>query len=55
MKVRELAFQLQDLARRGFGDDTVQIEVGGDGAIHKGVVKQIEASASSGVVLTSEG
>lgn len=54
MKVRELANQLQDLARRGFGDDHVRIEVGGDGAIHTGNVEKIEASAGRGVVLTSE-
>lgn len=55
MKVRDLAFQLQDLARRGFGDDTVQIEVGGGGAIHTGTVKRIEADATTGVRLSSEG
>lgn len=46
MKVRDLANQLQDLARRGFGDDTVQIEVGGAGR-----VVSVEASASKGVWL----
>lgn len=50
VKVRHLMEQLQDLARRGFGDDAVQVEVGG-----AGLVVGIEASASGGVrLITSD-
>lgn len=50
VKVRHLMAQLQDLARRGFGDAAVQIEKDGSG-----LVTGIEASASGGVRLTTSG
>jgi hypothetical protein len=54
MNVRQLAAHLQDLSRRGYGDKVVHLEVGGDGAIHRGILKKIEAEPSV-LVLSGEG
>lgn len=54
MTVRELIGALYSMEDAGLGNSEIDLEVGGDGAIHSGGLKVLEVRPNQ-VVLSSEG